>query len=287
MNENSINILITGSAGLFGTAMEKACEMYSVNVIGLSRTNLDISDKNQLEKKIDEYAPTVIINTAAMLGIPACEENPVEAFKINAIPVFNLAKICKERNIILVQISSNSVFDGRKKDLYFETDIPNPQNIYGLSKYAAEICVQNNLSSYYIMRFPKLFGSRRNNTLGFVDKMLHQMKNGAELKIADDRFDTFTYTMHAAKKTLSLLQNKAPFGIYHIANQGTVSFYDFIDTLAKKINYNGEIIKAKDRDFHSLYQSPLRNELGSEKIKDMPGWKEALDDYLSSDNIHL
>lgn len=287
MDENFLNILITGSTGLFGTAMEKICQNYKIKNIGLSHLDLDISNKNQLEKKIDEYAPTVIINTAAMLGIPACEENPMDAFKINTVSVFNLTKICKERNIVLVQISSNAIFDGKKGYFYLETDMPNPQNIYGLSKYSAEICVQNNLLSYYIIRFPKLFGSRRNNTPGFIDKMLNQMKKGIELKVADDRFDTFTYTMHAAKKTLSLLQDKAPFGIYHIANQGTVSFYDFVYALAKKIKYNGKIIKVKDQDFHSVFLNPLRNELGSEKIKDMPSWEEALNDYVLLENIHI
>jgi dTDP-4-dehydrorhamnose reductase len=282
-----MKILITGASGMLGTAMEGVCKEQRLNYLGLSHEDLEITDKNGLEQKIEEYMPSIIINSAAFMGIPACEENPKKAFEINAISALNLAKICKNKGINLVQISSNAIFDGKKGGLYFETDTPNPQNIYGLSKYAGEICAQNNLDSYYIMRFPKLFGSRRNNTLGFTDKMIDKMRKGEELKIADDRIDTFTYTIHAARKIISLLQDNAQFGIYHIANQGSVSYYDFVCKFAEKIGYAGKIMRSKDSDFPAPAPNPLRVELGSNKIKDMPNWENALDEYVKTEKIKL
>lgn len=288
MTEERIgNLLILGSSGMLGTAIEEVCKESGIRHLGLSHHDLDISDKDELEKKVDESKPSIIINSAAMMGIPPCEENPVKAFEINAVSPLNLARICRDRNIALVHIGSNAIFDGKKGDLYFEEDFPNPQNIYGLSKYAGELCVQNNLPEHYIMRVPKLFGSRRNSTPGFTDKIMERMKLGKELKIADDRIDTFTYTVHAARKMISLVQNSAPFGVYHVANRGSVSYYDFICKFAEKIGYRGEIKRAKDSDFSAPAPNPLRTELGSSKIHDMPTWNEALDEYFDREKIRL
>lgn len=279
-------ILILGSTGMFGTAMEKVCKQKGIKYTSLSHQDLDISDKNKLEEKIAEYDPEVIINSVAMMGILPCEQNPQKAFEINALSVLQLAKICRSKHITLVHISSNAIFDGKKEELYYEEDFPNPQNIYGLSKYAGEVCVKNNLDSYYIIRFPKLFGPRRNNTLGFTDKMMDQMRKGLELKIAEDRIETFTYTFHAAQKTLFLLKNK-PFGLYHVANKGSTSCYDFVSKLAKKLGYNGKITRAKNSDFPSLAPNPLRIELGSSQIELMSSWKEALEEYIELEQVKL
>lgn len=280
-----VDFLITGATGLFGTAMESACEESKIKYVGLSHESLDISDRSQLEKKIDDLSPNVIINSAAMMSIPSCEENPKKAFEINTLSVLGISKACRMRDITLVQISTNAVFDGRKGDLYFETDTPNPQNVYGLSKYAGELCVQNNLSKYYVVRFPKLFGSRRNITPGFIDKMLDKMRNREEIKVADDRVDTFTYALHAARKIVSIIRMQLPFGVYHVANRGSVSYYDFMREFARRIGYSGKITRAKDSDFPSLAPNPLRVELGSNSIKDMPFWKEALDEYVKTERI--
>lgn len=281
------NILIIGSNGMFGTALEKICDEKNMEHTGLSHKDLEISDKYQLEQRIEKYKPNIIINTAAMMGLPACEQNPKKAFEINSVSVLNLARICQEKDITLVQISSNAIFDGTKGSLYVETDTPNPQNMYGLSKYAGERCAQNNLDNCYIIRLPKLFGPRRNKTPGFTDRIIDKMNAGEELRIADDRFEPFTYTMHAARKVISLIQESPSFGIYHISNQGSVSFYDFICKFAEKIGYDGKIIRAKDSDFPAPAPSPLRAELGSHKIKDMPHLENALEEYVKTYKIKI
>lgn len=280
-------LLIIGSSGMFGSAMERVALERKVNYSSLSHEELDITNQAMLEKKIREYSPSVIINAAAMLGIPACEENSSRAFNINAVGPLYLAKICLAQNMTLVQTSTNAIFDGKKGDFYFEEDIPNPQNIYGVSKYAGEVFVQNNLPAHYIVRFPKLFGSRKNSSSGFTDKMLDRMRKGQELRIADDRLDPFTYTIHAARKVLDLIETRAPFGVYHVANKGSVSYYDFVSEFAKAIGYSGAITRAKDADFPALAPNPLRTELDSRKIKDMASWRDALNEYVSSERIKL
>jgi dTDP-4-dehydrorhamnose reductase len=279
-------ILITGSKGLLGTALEKVCNEAEINFRGFSHKDLDISNKNELEKRINQYKPNIIINTAANVGIYHCEENPEKAFDTNAFSVLNLAKICKKNNIILVQISSNAVFDGEKREMYIESDIPNPKNIYGLSKYAGEIFTKNNLDSYYIIRLSKLFGIRRNNTPDFLNKIIDKMRNGLELKISSDKFDTFTYSIHAAKEIISIIQNKAQFGVYHVSNQGSISYYDFVCKFAEKIGYSGKINKIKDIGSSTLLDN-FEFGLNSTKIKNMPYWEEALNEYIRTYKIDL
>ena len=123
-------------------------------------------------------------------------------------------------------------------------------------------------------------------TLGFTDKMLAKMRAGEELRVSGDRIDPFTYTIHAAKKVLSLLTSQAPFGIYHIANQGSVSYYEFICAFANKIGFSGEITRTgRERDHSAL--NPLRAELGSTKVRDMPSWSAALDEYVRDEKISI
>ena len=157
-------VLVLGASGMFGTAVERIFKESGLEVFGPGHSELDILDRSQLEKKIDEITPEAIVNSAVFMGIPACEDNPQRAFEINTVAALELARICKKRGIVLVQTSTNAIFDGKKGDLYVETDAPNPQNIYGLSKYAGEVGVRNTVPMHYIVRFPKLFGPRRNDT---------------------------------------------------------------------------------------------------------------------------
>jgi dTDP-4-dehydrorhamnose reductase len=270
-----------------GSALERVCLEKQLNFIGLNHSELDICNYSGLKSRIEQIKPRIIINTASMLGINACEENPQKAFEVNATGPFYLANICNKNEIILVQTSTNALFDGTKEDFYFETDKPNPRNMYGLSKYCGEKVVENNLLAHYIVRFAKLFGSRRNNTLGFTDKMIQKMRKREELRIADDRFDPFTYNIHAARKVLDILEQRYPFGIYHVASKGSVSYFDFACRFAKEIGYEGSIIRIKDKDFPSQYVNPLRTELSSKKVLDMPTWEEGLEEYLKQENVKI
>ena len=122
--------------------------------------------------------------------------------------LLNLAKICKINNIILVQTSTHAVFDGTKNSSYNEKDIPKPNNIYSGSKYLSEVFVKSICKKNYIIRFPTLFGDRKNNLLGFVDKVIISLKNNKDLKIADDKIDSPTYAKDAAINLIQILIKK-------------------------------------------------------------------------------
>ncbi len=278
-------LLIFGSTGLLGTALEKVCQEKKISSVALSHEDFEVTDKSKLEEKVLQYKPDVVVNATAMIGISACEKDPETTFDINAFSALNLARICKKGDIVLVQPSSHAVFDGKDMKPYIETDRTNPINVYGISKLASEFFVRNTLVPHYIVRFPTLFGQRRNSALGFVDKMIERMKQGKELRIADDRIDSPTYSIHASEKIISLIQDNHSFGTYHIANKGSPSYYEFIFKLADKIGFTGKIHRAKDKDFPAPAPNPLKVNLTSNKIPDMLDWRDALNEYVKSEGI--
>ena len=131
---SDLNILILGVTGLLGTALEEKCKSKNLNYLGLSHRDVEITDREKLMQILDSERPDVIINTIAMIGIDSCENSPVQAYEVNALAPYWLAKYADRKNITLVQISSVEVFDGMKKQPYVESDLPNPKNIYGLTK---------------------------------------------------------------------------------------------------------------------------------------------------------
>ncbi len=279
-----MKILLLGSTGMLGTAVETVCQKRNIKCIGLAHADLEITNKKEIEEAIKKYNPSVVINAVAIVGIDPCEINPQKAFDVNTIAVANLAKICAKENIILVQPSTHTVFDGTKDGYYTEEDRPNPLNIYGVSKFAAEYLAKNLCEKYYIVRFSTMFGRRRNSEeglgLGFVGKVLKWIKEGRVLRIADDKIDSPAYTIDVANTIIDMLKEKKPFGIYHIANAGKVSYYDFISKLVEILGSNTKIIRAKDRDFACLGQKSLKTGMRSIKLKALRSWQDALYEYI-------
>ena len=164
--------------------------------------------------------------------------------------------------------------------------MPNPTNVYGVSKLAGEIFAGNGLNEHYIVRFPTLFGPRRNDSLGFVDKMMRIMEDGKNLTVAADKIDSPTYTIDAAKQVLDLIKEKKPFGVYHVVNKGNPSYHELISELGNMMGYCGEVALGKDSDFPALAQKPLKTAMSSMKLPSMRGWKEALKDYVTQKELN-
>ena len=250
-----------------------------VKLIYYSSTKLNILDYKNLNKKIKLIRPGVIINSSAVVGINQCEINYDKAFAVNTIGALNLAKICAKLNIILVQTSTHAVFDGKQARSYNEDDTPRPNNVYSGTKYLAEVYVASICKSYYILRFPTLYGQRNNKLKGFVDKIIDKLKLNKILKIAKDKIDSPTYARDAAATLFFILENKKKFGIYHLANEGKVSYLKFVKEIKKILKSNSKIIPVKDNIFLSLGFKPLKTSLKSKKIK-LRKWNIALREYL-------
>ena len=185
-------------------------------------------------------------------------------FQLNSVGALNLAKICSKLNIILVQTSTHAVFDGNQSRSYNENDIPKPNNVYSGTKFLSEIFVSSICNKYYILRFPTLYGQRQNKLLGFVDKVIVALKKNQTLKIASDKIDS--RLMREMQQRLLLILLKKSFGIYHLSNNGKISYLKFVNELKKLLKSKSKIISVKDKHFKSLGFKPLRTSMKSKKL---------------------
>jgi dTDP-4-dehydrorhamnose reductase len=275
---------------MFGTAVESVCRDKNMECLGLTHKDLEITRPDELRSSVEEYKPDIIINSVAISSIDACELDPQKAFDVNSVAVLNLAKVCKANNAILVQVSTQAVFDGTKKNgFYTENSQPNPTNIYAASKYSAECFVKNICPKYYIVRLPTLFGKRRNKNTAFVDKILNGIKEGRGLKISDDKVDTFGYTNDLAELLISILKKAMPFGVYHLTNSGKASYYEFVLELIRLLKADIKLYRAKHRDFARplFIYKPLRTPAKSIKLEPIRNWKKALREYLREINQEM
>lgn len=278
-----MKILLIGSSGTVGTAVEKVCKRKGIDCVGLTHDDVEITNFDAVKAAIEKNKPDAVINAVAIVGINQCELEPQRAFDVNAIAVSNIARICEQHGMTLVQPSTHAVFDGTKNDPYTEDDLPNPASVYSTSKYVAEFFAKNLCARHYIPRFPTLFGARRNQSQGFVEKMLDRIMAGQELRVADDKIDTPTYTSDVAETIISLLEGEKPYGIYHVANSGVVSYYDFIATLIEIMKADVKLTRAKDKDFPALAYKPLNTALKSIKLAPLRSWEDALSEYIAEE----
>ena len=150
-------ILLLGAGGMLGAALaERLSREYKV--IALGHIECDITDSKRLARIFSRYRPWLTLNAAAMTNVDACQENPENARAVNAKGPYNIAKAAAKYNSIVIQISTDYVFSGRKNRPYQENDYASPLNIYGKTKLEGEKLLRKTLKRHIIIRTSWLFG---------------------------------------------------------------------------------------------------------------------------------
>ena len=286
-----MKVAILGANGQLGSDL---VEVFGAEAVPLTHRDLDVTDHESL-KILNELEPEVIINTAAYVRVDDAEVEVEKAFRVNAIGALNIAKVCNEINAVNVYISTDYVFDGAKGEPYEEEDVPNPINVYGLSKYIGEIFTRNYSEKYYVIRVASLYGKAGAEGKGgnFVDYMIQMAKNEAEITVVDDTFMSSTCTKDVSrmlKRFLDLdldLEIKPAFGVYHIVNEGYCNWYDFTKEIFNILGWDAQIqiTPIKSSKLKRLARRPIFSALRNKKLDDlglgMRNWKDALNDYLT------
>lgn len=280
-----MKIVLFGSLGCFGTEFSNACVLRDHELVEPTRQEIDLTDAASVQKFLEVSRPDVVVNAAALVNMTLCEEEPQTAFAIHASAVLGLANTCADQDAVLVQTSTHAVFDGTKVGAYSEQDLPNPRNVYAVSKYAGEQFAQNISPKHYVARFPTMFGQRRNEAFGFVDKVIQWLDGGDDLRIADDKIDSPTYARDAADRILDMIEQGAPFGLYHLFNEGRVSYYEFVVSLRDLLGKQNVIHRCKDADFSGKGLKSLNTALTTINGKPMRPWRDALSAYLDCRNV--
>ena len=225
-------ILIVGSTGMLAFDLAQVFKE-DYEVIGVGRADFDVTDYTRAENFVIAHKPSFVINTAAYHKTEECELNPDKSFQVNAIGAYNIARAAKLAGAKIIFVSTDYVFDGRKK-YYIESDIPNPLNVYGASKLAGENLTKIANENHYIIRTSWLFGAHRSSKgYNFVSLMLEKAKNDEDIKVIGDQYGSPTYTHDLAVKIKELIDKNAMAGIYHITNFGSCSWHKFAKEIFK------------------------------------------------------
>ncbi|MFB2935031.1 dTDP-4-dehydrorhamnose reductase [Aerosakkonemataceae cyanobacterium BLCC-F154] len=219
-------ILVTGINGQLG--QELSAILPSVGeVIGVGRAELDLTETEAICQVINQVKPDIIVNAAAYTAVDKAESEPELAEAINAIAPGTIAAECEKLAIPLIHISTDYVFDGSQSSPYQETDKTNPLSVYGKSKLAGEIAIQNNCKNYIILRTAWVYGVGGKGN--FVKTMLRLGKERKEIRVVADQIGSPTCTLDLANTITQLIPLFQPeiTGIYNFTNSGVASWYDF------------------------------------------------------------
>jgi len=282
-----MKVAVIGAKGQLGQDLINTVPE-GISLTCLTHEDIEITNR---ESVVDVLANKghydIVINTAAFHKTDQCEDEPYKAFLVNAVGVKNLVDICSEIGAVLVHISTDYVFDGTKlknREPYTEDDLPNPINIYGISKHAGEVIIQNYLEKYYIFRVASLYGRAGASGKGgnFVYTIINKAKKGEPLKVVDDIFMSPTYTFDAAKEIWKIMVENKPYGLYHVTNSGYCSWYEFAQKIVEYADIEADIKPVKHTEFKTRARRPLWSPLRSVKGITMRPWQDALKDFIHS-----
>ena len=291
-----MKLLITGKDGQVGSELFKILKIKNFNSFFFNKEELDISNYNQILIKIKLVQPNIIINLAAYTDVKKAEKNLKECLRINRDGVLNLVKICERESILLIHISTDYVFDGKKKGKYNELDEVNPLNNYGFSKLEGEKMIIENLRKYIIIRTSWIFSSFGEN---FVKKIISSLQKKTILSVTANQIGGPTYAKNLAHIIILFCKkfiknNTLDYGIFHYSNGPNVTWYDFSNEIVKNLTLNKylllnndfKIIKDIEKNSKDI-KRPNNSKLSNVKINKYlkisnKTWSDGLDECLTN-----
>ncbi|MFA5271084.1 MAG: dTDP-4-dehydrorhamnose reductase [Candidatus Omnitrophota bacterium] len=274
----SKKFLIIGSSGQLATEFITYFSENDIEYSAPQEKDLDISDAAKLEAVILQEKPDVILNCAAYNQVDKAEEEQSIAFKINSQAVENLALLCKKQNVFLVHYSSDYVFDGKKGNLYIESDAVNPLNVYGKSKFKGEEAILKHLDKYLIFRLSWVIGCGSQN---FLFKLQTWAKEKEVLHISADEVSVPTYTEDVVDVTLMSIEKQLS-GLYHLTNSGYSSRYELAKYFIVKMGLGNIVIPVPMSTFVTKAPRPAFSAMSNAKISKqlgvtIPKWEYGVD----------
>jgi dTDP-4-dehydrorhamnose reductase len=250
-----LRILVTGASGLLGHKIRAIAQSYGHNVFGTynvhpitgsGRKKVDLVDQSAVESVIAETEPDVVINTASLTDVDRCESEFEMALVINGKMPGALAKACSHSGSLMVQVSTDYVFDGERGN-YEEGDTPNPINRYGRSKLEGELQVAANSRDYCIARTSALYGWGRNYRHDFATWMLDKWARSEEVRAVTDQYVSPTLNTNLARMLLEVAERRIT-GTIHLSGSSRNSRHEFAIMLARRFNFNQSLVVAVRSD---------------------------------------
>ncbi len=285
------NILITGISGQLGHELKGLSYTHSYKAYKFfltGRSDLDITNHEQVKRFFGENKIDCIINCAAFTGVDAAESETELAMNANGYAVERLVAEAAENNARVIHVSTDYVFDGTNHKPYREDDQVNPVSVYGKSKLHGEKAV---LDYPYgtVVRTSWLYSHVGNNFFNTIMKLADERN---ELKVVYDQIGTPTYTRDVARALLGLatkaIDENDPFcrGLYHYSNEGVCSWYDFALAIISLTGKVCRVIPVESSEYPTPAVRPHYSVLNKSAIKSelsisIPHWRESLKNCIS------
>jgi dTDP-4-dehydrorhamnose reductase len=275
-----MKILVTGARGMLGTDL--CAELAKKHAV----TGLDIEDADLTKPAsigiLASHRPEAMIHTAAMANVDGCERDPDAAYAVNTLGTRHAALACQRLGIPLLYVSTDFVFDGSKREPYYEWDQLNPLGHYGRSKLAGERVVLELLPRHFIVRTSWLFGRHGKN---FVSTILNKAGETGEVKVVDDQCGSPTYAPDLSAAMARLIESPY-YGTYHLTNGGSCTWHAFASEAVRLKGIKANVLPISSADYPTPTTRPAYSVLNNfcwERTFGQPlrPWQDALKDYLS------
>lgn len=280
--------LITGVSGQLGYDVKRELLSRGIAEEGIAtpRTaEMDITDKQTVEKYVENFRPDVIIHCAAYTNVDGAEGDPETCRKVNVEGTKYLVQVTKQVNAKIIYISTDYVFDGENPDPYQVNEPANPQSIYGRTKYEGEKLVRE-YPKHFIVRIAWVFGINGRN---FVKTMLRVAEEHTEVSVVDDQIGSPTYTVDLAKFLIDL-SGSDKYGTYHATNEGFCSWAEFTEEIYQDAGLSTKVNRVSTEQYIEIagrqqakrphYSKLSKDSIEANGFTRLPSWQDATRRYL-------
>ena len=300
-NSKKPSVIITGNTGMLARAFVQVAQPF-YEVVGVARREspggivCDLSKEEQVDGFFEKHHPAFVVHAAAYSDVDGCERNPAAAYESNAQATKFLSKACEKHRIPWIYVSTDYVFDGRKRSLYKEEDAVAPVNIYGMTKLAGEHYAKNSAVSSVIVRTSWLFG-HGNNPHNFVSAILERFKKDDKIQVLDDQTDCPTNMKDLSEALIGigkqLVERSKKSGtpwhdLFHICNTGPATRYEMTLRMKEWLDLKQVKVEKADRSQikNRLAIRPAYVAMSTERYERFSGakmrpWQESLKEYLN------
>lgn len=286
-------VVVTGSGGMLGSSFISSLSDQCV-CFGLGRQEdpfvshvVDLTHVGTTYRLLNDIRPTLIIHCAALTNLEYCEQHPDEAELVNVGVTNTITSWCEDKRIPLVYISTAGIFDGRQV-WYTEEDIPNPQTIYGTSKYKAEMRVKA-YSKSFIFRAGWMIGGGPLRDKKMIGKLMQQMNADApRLTVVNDIYGTVTYAPDLVSTVFAVLPHQQN-GVFHVAATERLTRYDIASMLINKLKKTVELVSVTSNELSQTFfaNRPQSEALSSKKLIDASLYRHRSTDDILTEYIQL
>lgn len=216
-----MKVVVTGAGGQLGFELVRSGAAAGLDVRGLTRADLDVTDESAVRRVLLRERPDVVVHAAAWTAVDACEGDRERAILCNGTATAHVVRAARDVGARVVYVSTDYVFDGTKPAPYVESDVPNPRSVYGLSKLLGERAVHQELDT--VVRISWVCGIHGANMVKTILRLAGQRE---VLEFVDDQVGHPTFADDAARMIIRLATQGGA-GVWHVTNQGAVSWYEF------------------------------------------------------------